>query len=37
MANDLGPVTRRLAHLSDDELRTTLTRLCLRLLMSESR
>ncbi|MEU7857539.1 TetR/AcrR family transcriptional regulator [Nonomuraea sp. NPDC049141] len=32
MANDLGPAIRRLTHLSDDELRTTLKRLCLRLL-----
>jgi hypothetical protein len=32
MLNDLGPATRRLAHLPDDELRATLRRLCLRVL-----
>lgn len=30
--NDLSPVTHRLAHLPDDELRATLRRLCLRML-----
>jgi AcrR family transcriptional regulator len=32
MVNDLSPVTRRLTHLPDDELRALLRRLCLRLL-----
>ena len=32
MVNDLNPVTRRLTHLPDAELRATLRRLCLRLL-----
>jgi AcrR family transcriptional regulator len=32
IVNDLAPVLRRLAHLPDDELRATLTRLCLRVL-----
>lgn len=31
MVNDLKPVTRRLTHLPDDELRAVLRRLCLRL------
>lgn len=32
MLNDLGPVTRHLTDLPDDELRATLRRLCLRML-----
>jgi AcrR family transcriptional regulator len=32
MLNDLGPATRRLAQLPDDELRAVLRRLCLRML-----
>ena len=32
LLNDLGPVTRRLTGLPDDELRETLRRLCLRVL-----
>ena len=32
MVQDLKPVTRRLTHLPDDELRAALRRLCLRLL-----
>lgn len=32
MVNDLGPATRALTHLSDDELRAALRRLCLRVL-----
>jgi hypothetical protein len=32
MVNDLEPVTRRLSHLPDDELRAVLRRMCLRLL-----
>jgi AcrR family transcriptional regulator len=32
MLNDLGPATRRLTHLPDDELRDTLRNLCLRVL-----
>ncbi len=32
IVNDLAPVLRRLSHLPDDELRATLTRLCLRVL-----
>ena len=32
MVSDLKPVTRRLTHLPDDELRAVLRRMCLRLL-----
>ena len=32
IVNDLAPVLRRLSHLPDDELRATLTALCLRVL-----
>ncbi len=35
LAQDLGPVLRRLDGLEDDELRATLTRLCRRLLADE--
>jgi hypothetical protein len=35
LAQDLGPVLRRLDGLGDDELRATLTRLCRRLLAEE--
>ncbi len=37
LAQDLGPVLRRLDGLGDDELRATLTRLCRRLLAEEGR
>jgi AcrR family transcriptional regulator len=36
LAQDLGPVLRRLDGLGDDELRATLTRLCRRLLADEA-
>jgi AcrR family transcriptional regulator len=36
LASDLGSVVRRLAHLSDEELRDTLRRLCLRVLRGTS-
>jgi AcrR family transcriptional regulator len=32
MLSDLGPATRRLTHLADDEMRAVLKRLCLRVL-----
>jgi len=37
MLNDLGPATRRLTSLPDDELRAVLRRLCLRVLRVQAR